>query len=393
MFTVSSTGTRFWSKLKYMLDAVSAQPLPEHLIVRSASDFAKLEESWGAAFATAVLPTQQFGWLKECAEVLASPDGLHLIVHRQADRMQAAAPLIHKPGSPGRLELLGAELGEPLDLLWTDQRALWNLARLLSTVKLPLVLNRIPADSPSIPAIRKAFLGKGIILIQERSGYPYIDLDPSWKAPEQKLNQRRRYDLRRALKRAEKTGPLRFTISTPKPEEVEPLLECACAVEARSWKGRLQTAMVHDPLIGRFFRRYSLHASRLGVLRICFLWIGDNPAAMQIAVQSSGRFCLLKIGYDEQFASCSPGHLLIRETIKYAAEQGIRLYDFLGVAEPWTRLWTSRERPCVSLRIYPASQEGIFLLGKHVAQLITSKLKTFLKRKQDGSNPPSGDLD
>ena len=87
--------------------------------------------------------------------------------------------------------------------------------------------------------------------------------------------------------------------------------------------------------------------------------IGGHAAATQIAVECREGFWLLKVGYDETFARCSPGHLLMVETLRYAASRGLRTYEFLGSAEPWTQIWTDRVRPCVSVWAYPANLWGM----------------------------------
>ena len=61
--------------------------------------------------------------------------------------------------------------------------------------------------------------------------------------------------------------------------------------------------------------------------------------------------------------SDEPGILLTRDTIRYAAERGLRSYEFLGLAEPWTRVWTREERACVSVRIYPFGLRGLAYLA------------------------------
>ena len=86
-----------------------------------------------------------------------------------------------------------------------------------------------------------------------------------------------------------------------------------------------------------FYRQYAEAACVEGILRVCFLRIGDRVAAMQLAIEQGGGFWLLKVGYDARFASCSPGMLLMRDTIRYAVEAGLNSYEFLGRAETWTR--------------------------------------------------------
>ena len=73
-----------------------------------------------------------------------------------------------------------------------------------------------------------------------------------------------------------------------------------------------------------------------------------QDAAAQIAIERGTRFDLLRAGYDERFARCSPGMLLTVESIRYAVRRGLRSYEFNGDAEPWTKVWTS-PTPCAGV--------------------------------------------
>ncbi len=118
------------------------------------------------------------------------------------------------------------------------------------------------------------------------------------------------------------------------------------------------SAMGLTPEEGTFCRSHARAASRAGMLRLCFLRIGDCRVAMQVAMVKGGSFYLLKIGYDVEFARCSPGILLLRESIAHAAKSGLNTFEFLGISEPWIQVWTQHERPCVSLHVYPYTLRG-----------------------------------
>ena len=102
--------------------------------------------------------------------------------------------------------------------------------------------------------------------------------------------------------------------------------------------------------------------SERGLLRLVFLRINEEVAGMQIAIECDDRFWLLKIAYDEKFATCSPGTLLMLHSVKHAAVRGLKSYEFLGTAERWTRPWTESLRRCVALRAYPLSIGGIAVM-------------------------------
>ncbi|HEX3727660.1 MAG TPA: GNAT family N-acetyltransferase, partial [Pirellulales bacterium] len=249
------------------------------------------------------------------------------------------------------------------NLVWGDARSLERLTSALVRCATPLYLERVMAGSPAVAKLKRRFWGRAVILTRPQAACPYIALDESWLTPEQHLNSGRRSDLRRARRKAEQSGPVTIEIHTPDLEELPHLLDMAFEVEARGWKGRARTALAHDAVRAVFYRQYAQTACTEGILRICFLRIGDRVAAMQLAIEHGGGFWLLKVGYDDRFAQCSPGLLLMRETIRYAVEAGLERYEFLGRAEAWTEVWTKTEHTCVSLRVYPLGVRGLAALA------------------------------
>ena len=255
---------------------------------------------------------------------------------------------------PGTLET-----GEPADLPWQDEASALTLAQELARQPLPLDIARVPLGSPSLEALRKAFRGCGWVHLQPAGGSPFIALDTSWHQPESHFNAGRQSDFRRARRRAQAAGELGFEVLTPAPGAgLDPLLAQAYEVESRSWKGTGGTALVHDKLLGPFYRSLSHAAAQEGLLRLCFMRIDGRPVAMQLALQFERRFWLMKIGFDAAFARCSPGQLLMLHTIGHAAMQGLDSYEMLGSAAPWTATWTRTLRPFVRVRAYPASWAG-----------------------------------
>ena len=157
--------------------------------------------------------------------------------------------------------------------------------------------------------------------------------------------------------------------------ELPALLEEAWAVEAAGWKGVNGSALARDARRGDFFRRYAVAACRKGILRLCFMRIGGHTAAMQLATECGGRFWLFKIGYDEQFARCSPGQLLMLHTVRYAALRGLHSYEFLGTTAPWTDVWTPSVREYVAVRAYPMTARGIAAFSMDAARFGWRRLK------------------
>jgi CelD/BcsL family acetyltransferase involved in cellulose biosynthesis len=350
-------------------------------IIRTIDELDQLSAGWGALSAQSGLPMHDYDWIRAAASTFAADGRLYVIVAGAPPKITAVAPLVRSRNDDGCLELLGVgELYEPMDFLYATPSALAVLTDTLAGFRGCLALHRLPAQSGVIAALGRSYRGRGIVICQVSRGSPWILLDASWTQPEQQLNAGRRSDLRRARRTAETMGPLTFDVVRPTPGELGPLLDEAFRVEAGSWKGRAGTALTSDSVRAPFYRRYAAAACRTGNLLVCFLRIGGRAAAMQIAVTGGDRFWLLKIGFDDAFARCSPGTLLMAETVRYAASQGLQAVEFLGVDEPWTRMWTERVRPCVSLRAYPASWHGLSGFATDVGRVARRTLGRALQR-------------
>jgi len=272
----------------------------------------------------------------------------------QSARQHLPTPQRQRWALPGTVET-----GEPADLPWHDEASALALAQGLAGQPVPLDLPRVPLGSPSLSALRQAFRGRGWVHFQAAGGSPFIALDRSWSQPESHFNAGRQSDFRRARRRAEAAGELRFEVLVPAPGPVlDGLLTQAYEVESRSWKGTGGTALAHDRVLGPFFRSLCQAAAQQGMLQLCFLRIDGHPVAMQLALQWARRFWLMKIGFDAAHARCSPGQLLMLHTIGYAASQGLDSYEMLGSAAPWTACWTPAQRPYVRVRAYPLSWAG-----------------------------------
>ena len=320
----------------------------------------RVMDGWRALGAQSGGPIEQPEWAAACLDANPAAGRLRVFAVRRGDRLVAIAPMVAKSvRGVTRTVMLGVDSQhEPMDLLAADPEALEALARSLARDSRPSVFGRLPADSASVAALRTAFRGHALIVARPRAPFPHIALDESWIEPESHLSPRRRSDLRRAGRRAEQLGEVRADLLAPEPRDVDSLLDEAFRVEASSWKGASGTAIAFDPPKEAFIRSFARRASERGSLRLSFLRIDGRAVAMQIAVVQGGGYWLLKIGYDEEFARCSPGILLLRESIASAARLGLSSFEFLGASESWIAPWTERERGTVCISAYPLGLRG-----------------------------------
>ena len=355
--------------------------LQVHRIVEL-SDLDSLADAWDRLASKSGSPIGQYIWARACAETLDDRYTLEVLAVGPRDRPIAIAPLAKRRRPLTPLELLGVhELREPMDFLYADAPAAAALVGALATLPGPLSLKRLPASSLALAAVDDAYRKRRLVLTREAGACPYIQLDERHREPKQTLSSRRRSDLRRAQRRAAKLGEVSYETLSPSPSDLDPLLEEVFDVEAAGWKGRARTALAHDATRRAFYRRYATAAATTGILRIAFLRIGGQAAAVQLAVETDDRFWLLKVGYDEGFARCSPGSLLLLETIRHAATRGLRSYEFLGDAASWTRPWTETVRPCVRLDAYPFRASGMGVLASDAAAAAGRRLRDVVRSR------------
>jgi CelD/BcsL family acetyltransferase involved in cellulose biosynthesis len=347
-------------------------------VVRTPAELDRLEYAW-ERMAADRNPVTDFAYARAWAAGFDGAQRLSVLAAGGPETL-AIAPLVINRGAAGWLTLLAAEMYEIMDFPHADEIAVSELARAIVRTGRPLELKRVPADAPVAAAIEAAYRGRGVVRRQSVGGSPWIPLDESWNEPEMRLEAGRRSDLRRARRHAEKMGAAEAAIVTPTRAQLPQLLDEAFQIEAAGWKGAQGTALAADPLRGAFFRRYAEMACAKGILRMCVLRIGGQPAAAQIAIESASRFDLLRAGYDERFSRCSPGMLLTAETIRYAARRGLRSYEFNGNVEPWTEVWTRHDHACCALRAYPFSPRG-------ACALVADGRRMALRKLRRSSNP------
>jgi len=332
------------------------------------------ENVWNNVAPQRLTPMQQHIWIRAAAEALSSIPEVQVVTIGSPDQPAALAPLCKSASGSPRLKLLGAEeLGESVEVVYRDPGALDLLARAIADTGLPVSFGHYPLDSPFIEALRRAYRGRGFVVTKPLAvrGCPHIVLDESWIEPERHLSSNRRWDFRRKQRRAAELGKVTFSILQPRSTELTALFEEAIGVEAKGWKGRSATCITRDRILRRFFQRYTELACVAGILRLCFMRIDDKPVAMQLAVETNDCFWPIKIGYDEDYARCSPGNLLMRETISYAARNKLKSFEFLGKSAPWTEIWTQDARPIAALRTYPLTTAGGEALAFDVAMVGT----------------------
>ncbi len=345
-------------------------------IIKKLSELEELKDGWLELEKKMNNPLIGWDWMSSCARAFCGEDELYVLADDDDDAITAIAPLfIHEENGFRKLEILGTPaLGEPGGLLYKDREALQKLLQSLLKQGLPISLRRLPKESEELSLIRQVFHYHSLHSLREGGGCPWISIDSDWETFEQSLSSRRKSDMRRARRRAEKLGEVTLRIHDVAETDVEPLLEEVFRVEAANWKGRNGSSLLHRRDLARFYTVYGHKAARKGTLRVGTMTIANKVVGVLLGLREAKRFWVFKIGYDEAYARCSPGVLLMHGAIEYAFREQLKSFEFLGWDAQWMHVWTDKVRRYKSPLIYPFSARGLKGLALDSACYIKNKI-------------------
>jgi CelD/BcsL family acetyltransferase involved in cellulose biosynthesis len=94
-----------------------------------------------------------------------------------------------------------------------------------------------------------------------------------------------------------------------------------------------------------FHQRVAARYAAAGLLRLSRLRLGPRTVALLYALRAGKRYFYYAAGFDPAMGRFSPGLLLLRATIRLAAEEGMQAFDFLRGDEGYKMPWaTARPR-------------------------------------------------
>lgn len=352
------------------------------IVVGSFDEIKEHHAAWNASADALGLPLARVEWLAAAARHIAAADKvkIYLLLDLEA-KFRAGIALETTRDSQGQLRhyIVGSILlYEPNALVYRDTQSRDLLLKSISRLSLPTVLLRCwEMEQTTLKTLPRAINIK-------RSSAPsqYIDIQGEYTAFFETLSSQRRYDIRRATRRAEELGKLNIQLLFPAPDQIPALLEQANRIEASSWKGKAGTALSYNENMHRFFCDALSAFAYEKACYFAFLHIDENIVAMQFGVYAQQRFWILKIGYDESYSKASPGLLLMNELVRLAYERSDAGIEFLGSSEPWIRTWNPQQRYYAAILIYPLRIRSLTQLVGDVSSAVYKRLILKLQSKQ-----------
>jgi len=190
-------------------------------------------------------------------------------------------------------------------------------------------------------------------IMEENAGWEnYIAVQGTYAEYFAGLSSSFRRQLKRRTRKLEEVKDVRFLFREDT-RSVEENLTRFIEVEHANWKGKEKTsikavsgdAALHALAAERF--------SRCGWMEWNFLEAGDRTIAGQYAVRINRTLYLYKIGYDEEYAFCTPGNLLFNKMVEHTFQSGdVVEINCIGTCT-WHNDWCMAKRPLYDLLILP----------------------------------------
>lgn len=264
---------------------------------------------------------------------------LEIFTVKRGDRIVGVVPMERRDGE---LRSLSNYHTPSFGLLAADPTALDSLATaLLRIAPRRLTVAFLAEEDPSLAALETASRrAKRPMVVRVLERCPYLSLDGSW---EDLLASRRHQfvrELHRRRRRLHRRGRFELDVQDGS-RDLERFVEEGLAIEAAGWKGKNGTAITSSPATRGFYLDVARWLASRRSLRLSYLRLDGRAFGFEFAFEESGRYSLLKSGYDESYRSDAPGILLRAATIERAYETALHRYDFLGKDDSWKREWTS----------------------------------------------------
>ena len=169
------------------------------------------------------------------------------------------------------------------------------------------------------------------VVVEEEDVASGLELPSTWEEYLSGLSKKDRHELRRKFRRLESSANWRW-YGLHDPDQVAARVDDFISLMRRSNqdKDRYMT-----PERKKFFHHVIQRMAQLGLLRLYFLEIDDQPVATSLCFDYASSRLLYNSGYDPEFGYYSVGLLLNALCLQEAIGQGMKYFDFLRGAEAY----------------------------------------------------------
>ena len=216
----------------------------------------------------------------------------------------------------------------------------------------------LPRQTGPAPSLADALSAHGYATVTlAGEACPRTDLSGGFAAVEGRLPPGLRKLCRYAERRLGRMGTLAADL-------VPPAQAAAAMAQLMDWHtSRFRSRATPGSFYGRrrlFHQQVASLSAQDGSLRLARLRLDGRTLALLYALRGGERYFYYAAGFDPKMARFSPGLLLLRETIRMAAAEGMQVFDFLRGDEAYKEPWTT-QRPRLHRVVAAAPGRGGYL--------------------------------
>lgn len=364
MITTVSRDGRHAVRLRRFIGHAAANLLDVEEVT-TAEGLAAIEPAWEGLLARSDVdhPFLTPAWIRTFWDAFGEAGSLMVLVVRRHGQVIGIAPLVrrertmygmhvrtvetlrnsHSPRSDFILSTHPTPACGAILQHLIEQQSTWDL----------LELAQFPETSVAYSELRRIARFSGLLSgAEDFGGSPYVERPTDWASYLRSLPAKHRSNLRNRRARLERIGPLALETVSGGPG-LSQAIEDAFRLESSGWKRGTRSAISSEHATESFYTTFARRAAASGWLRLQFLTVGDRRIAAIYALRYLGRHHVLKLGYNPEFASYSPGQLLCLLAFEHAFAEGAVEVDLLGEPDPWKLSWTSSVRPHRWLFVFP----------------------------------------
>jgi CelD/BcsL family acetyltransferase involved in cellulose biosynthesis len=213
------------------------------------------------------------------------------------------------------------------------------------------LLSRLPETSRTLEILSGGF--ERSTIVKELDGYgSYLKIDRPFEVYRKTLSRNFSRNLTKAKNKLARMPGVK-TVFLSGRDATEEQLELFMRVEASGWKAQAGTAILQSPNLKSYYTALCRRLGQLGWLEWHFLLSEERVLAAQLGVKMGRTLVILKIAYDEEFSSCSPGTILMERTLERAFNLGETDEVNLITDMAWHENWEMLQRKYFNLWIYP----------------------------------------
>jgi CelD/BcsL family acetyltransferase involved in cellulose biosynthesis len=228
-----------------------------------------------------------------------------------------------------------------LNFLWESGRQ-WSL----------LVMGELLDGADSYCALERMGARHGAaIRRQEERICPFIDMPATFDEYLAGLGTSTRYHIRRRMRDVEKKGAVLNTYAQP--EDIAARLDTLVRLHLARWRKDSLPGTFGRPGFVDFLKYVFLNPPAGASFRLYELVHEDQPVASLLTFYFGESALYYQAGWDPDsaMAALSPGVVLMAHSIRDAATNGMRYYEFLRGDEAYKSRWTKTYRKTVTLLV------------------------------------------